>query len=166
MHRAQASDRPLSISTRPCEGLLQTADLNAVSMVTAPRLPLPSGLSLEPWTCASGACLTSTRPSSSHTPTSSASKACQCYLPHCPLVGRVVAGPPVGQAVSQGVSRGGYGLRKWLGSLFLMSGTVPPPWLFALRCLNTGAYRLLGGARCWCQDPKQDVYRQSEFTSL
>ena len=94
-----------------------------------------------------------------------------CRLPvggtsACPLVGRGVAGPPVGQAVSRGVSQGGYGLRKWLGSLFLMSGTVPPSWLFALRCLNTGAYRLLGGARCWCQDPKQDVYCQSEFTSL
>ena len=81
---AQASDRPLSTSACPLEGLLQTPDLNAVSMVTAPRLPLPSGLSLEPWTCASGACLTATRPSSSCAPASSASKACQCYLPHRP----------------------------------------------------------------------------------
>ena len=43
----------------------------------------------------------------------------------CPLVGRMVAGPLVGQAVSRGVSQGGCGLRKCLGSLFLMSGTVP-----------------------------------------
>ena len=26
-----------------------------------------------------------------------------------------------------------------------------PYWLFGLKCPSTGAYRLLGGARSWCQ---------------
>ena len=59
-------------------------------------------------------------------------------------------------------------VRKCLGSIsFDEWDCAPPSWLFGLRCLNTGAYnRQLGEARRWCQDPKQDVYRQSEFKSL
>ena len=58
--------------------------------------------------------------------------------------------PLLDRAMSRGVSRG---LRTTLGSLSVDGwGVVPPCWLFGLRCPNTGACRLLGGARSWCQN--------------
>lgn len=85
----------------------------------------------------------------------------------CPGVGRAVAGPLVGQAVPRGVSQVAVGQVVFRQVSFDEWDCAPPSWLFGLRCLNTGAYNgQLGGARRWCQDPQQDVYLQSEFTSL
>lgn len=56
------------VYTGPLRDLIQTHDLNAVSMVTAPSLSLLSGLPLGLQACASGACLTSACPSFSRAP--------------------------------------------------------------------------------------------------
>lgn len=56
------------IYTGPLRDLIQTQDLNAVSMVTAPSLSLLPGLPLGLQACASGACLTSACPSFSRAP--------------------------------------------------------------------------------------------------
>ena len=41
------------------------------------------------------------------------------------------------------------------------SGLLPPCWLFGLRCPSTGAFRLLGGAKSHCQEPKMSTSSQS-----
>ena len=60
----------------------------------------------------------------------------------CLLVGRVRSWPSGGQ--------GNSGLRRSLGACLQKAGAVSPPsWLSGLRHPNTGACRLLGGAKSW-----------------
>lgn len=60
----------------------------------------------------------------------------------------------MGRAISGGVSRRSCGLKKsFQAASLLMDGTVIPPCqFFCLQCPSTGAYRLLSGARFWCQN--------------
>ena len=59
--------------------------------------------------------------------------------------------------MSRGVSVGGCGLRKSLGSLSADGCGCVPTLLFDLKSPSTEAYRLLHRARSWCQRPKQDI---------
>ena len=59
--------------------------------------------------------------------------------------------------MSRGVSVGGCGLRKSLGSLSAVGCGCVPTLLFDLKGPSTKDYRLLHGARSWCQRPKQDI---------
>ena len=68
----------------------------------------------------------------------------------------------VGRTVSRGISRGAYGLKMSLGNLSADgSGLLPACWLFGLRCPSTGVFRLLGGAKSHCQEPKMSTSSQS-----
>ena len=62
----------------------------------------------------------------------------------------------VGTAVSRGVIRGFYGLRKTLSSLSAYGWDLfLPCWLFGLRSHNTVAYRLLVGPCLGADDPRR-----------
>lgn len=68
----------------------------------------------------------------------------------------------VGRAVSRGISRSAYRLKMSLGNLSADGlGLLPPCWLFGLRYPSTGAFRLLGGAKSHCQEPKMSTSSQS-----
>ena len=71
----------------------------------------------------------------------------------CPLGGGAGPGPLVGRAVSWGVSRGGCGLRKSSDSLSAGGwGCIPVRLVVWPEASSTGACRLLGEAKSWCQN--------------
>ena len=74
-----------------------------------------------------------------------------------PLWVELVHGPLMGRALLRDTFRGCCGLRKFISILSMCWAMFPPYWLFGLRPPNTGACRLLGGAKYWIQCPQQDV---------
>lgn len=80
----------------------------------------------------------------------------------CLLVEELGLVAHVGRAVSRGISRSAYRLKMSLGNLSADGlGLLPPCWLFGLRYPSTGAFRLLGGAKSHCQEPKMSTSSQS-----
>ena len=95
-------------------------------------------------------------------------------------------GPLVGGAMSRGMSRGGCGPRKLLGSLSADGWGCVPALLFGLRCPSTGVHRLFGvgqvlvpkwqspgqftlmdAPQCthhWCPCPHSEPHLPSTFT--